>query len=616
MCSVTEIGTGGGCVKILPLLKSLLTVDDRALDSGFTLSKDTAQDTNESENHEHHQEKHVDEKPFKRQDGLDRGLSTRAPIRPIPMAELLQEIGTLGALAEDTTTQLDDCIPTDLRTTKAELENTFYLPVNKDVYIREFTVGTDASWRALLVFIDGMADKNIINSHILQPLMILTHIVDDDVHRRMKVIAETLLPGNQAQLTHRWSEAVSGVLAGSTVVFVDGCDAALIVETKGWEHRSVGLAQTEVVVRGPHDAFTESFRANTGLVRAQFRSEKLITEMMSVGKLAKTDIALMYVKDVTNHDLVNEVKRRIEQVDVDYLADSGVLEQFLEDNPYTLVPQLMSTERPDRVAHALLEGQVAIFVGHSPFALLVPAVLWSMVHTPEDAYLRFPFGACLRALRWVSLCVAVLLPAFYVAVTNYHPEMIPTDLMLMIAGSREQVPFPAVVEVLLMEFSIELIREAGIRIPSVIGPTIGIVGALIIGQAAVQAGIVSPLLVIVVALTALASFTVPNYNLSMAVRVLRFVFLIAAAMFGFFGMALLIATLIAKLAVQKSFGVPLLAPVAPSMDAGPDVLLRGPVFAMNQRPTHLQPQKSWTQQPTTRPWSQITKPFRRRRKGK
>jgi spore germination protein KA len=593
----------------------MLTVDDSVMDRGFTLSNDTAKDS-DKELEGNMEEHHGEEREAHVRDSLEKGVVPRAPIRPIPMAEFLQEIGTMGALAEDTEAQLDDAIPTDIRRTKAELEHTFNLPVNKDVYVREFTVGTETHWPAVLVFIDGMADKNIINTHILQPLMILTRFVEEDIHRRMKAIAETLLPGNQAQLTHKWSEAISGVLAGSTVVFVDGCDAALIVETKGWEHRSVGLAQTEVVVRGPHDAFTESFRANTGLVRAQFRSEKLVTEMMSVGKLAKTDIAVMYVKDVTNRALVEEVKKRIKQIDVDYLADSGILEQFLEDNPYTLVPQLMSTERPDRVAHALMEGQVAIFVGHSPFALIVPAVLWSMVHTPEDAYLRYPFGACLRALRWLSLCIALFLPAFYVAVTNFHPEMIPTDLMLAIAGSREQVPFPVVVEVLLMEFSIELIREAGIRIPSVIGPTIGIVGALIIGQAAVQAGIVSPLLVIVVALTALATFTVPNYNLSMGIRVLRFVFLVVAAMFGFFGMALLIAVLIAKLAIQKSFGVPLLAPVAPSMDAGPDVLLRGPVFAMNQRATHLQPQKSWAQQPTTRPWSKITKPFRRRRKGR
>ncbi|MCL6593928.1 MAG: spore germination protein, partial [Alicyclobacillus sp.] len=355
-----------------------------------------------------------------------------------------------------------------------------------------------------------------------------------------------------------------------------------------------------------HDAFTESFRANTGLVRAQLRCKDLVTEMLSVGRLAPTDVAVMYIKGVVNPKLVEEVKRRIEAIDVDFLPDSGGLEQMIEDNPKSMVPTILSTERPDRVAHMLMEGHVAIFVGNSPFVLAVPTVFWTLLQSPEDAYLRYPFGTFLRVLRLLALGLALLMPALYVSITNYHPEMIPTDLMLAIAGSREQVPFPVIAEILMMEFSIELIREAGIRIPSVIGPTIGIVGALIIGQAAVQAGIVSPLLVIVIAVTALASFAIPNYNLAFGVRVMRFVFLLVAAMFGFYGLTLALCVVLTRLAVQKSFGVPLLAPVAPSMDTSRDVLLRGPEYAMNQRPSFLQTLRTWRQQPVTRPWSQET----------
>jgi len=536
-------------------------------------------------------------------------------VKPVSMKQFIkhsQRAYDEGVEESQGQQQWDDNIAVDLDRNEEIVRQTFHLPENKDIVVRAFAVGNERKWRGLAVFVDGMSDKTIINNNILQPLMILSHLVDEEPERKLEVVSDTLLPGNQIALSQQWSKVIPGILTGSTAVFIEGCDAALVVETKGWEHRTVGLAQTENVVRGPHDGFTESFRANTALVRSRLRSEHLITEMFSVGNLGRTDIGVMYVHGLTNSAIVEEVRKRIKAVDVDYLADSGVFEQFIEDTPNSMVPQVFSTERPDRIASMLAEGHVAIFVGMSPFVLAVPVTLWTLVHSPEDAYLRAPYGTFLRMLRWLALVVALLTPSFYVAVTNYHPEMIPTDLLLAIAGSREQVPFPVVVEILLMEFAMELIREAGIRIPSVIGPTIGIVGALIIGQAAVQAGVVSPLLVIVIATTALASFTIPNYNLNLAVRILRFVFLVAAAVLGFYGIALLLAAFIVRLSVTKSFGVPFLAPVAPSMDSAPDVLIRGHVFAMNQRPSYLQTQRSWRQQPVTRPWSKTTRPTKKK----
>lgn len=579
-------------------LRKLLIVDDSVLDNQFALTgnKGTTDDDTTSE-----------------MTANSNVVTSMEPIKPVSLKEFIDKsANTFEHQVEDNHELQEDCIQADLNVVKRALHKVFHLPVNKDIVIREFTVGTEKTWRGIAVFVDGLADKTIINNFILQPLMFLTHIKNEDPSSRIEVIANTLLPGNQISILGKWSEVVPAILTGSTAVFFEHCHEAVIVETKGWEHRTVGLAQTENVVRGPHDAFTESLRANTGLIRAQFRSEHLVTEMFSIGKLARTDVAVMYVDGLTNPEIVKEVKKRIKGIEVDFLSDSGLLEQFIEDKSNMLIPQVLSTERPDRIANMLSEGHVAIFVGNSPFALAVPVVLWTLVHTPEDAYLRFPFGTFLRCLRWIALTVALLLPAFYVAITNYHAEMIPTDLMLAIAGSREQVPFPVVVEILLMEFAIELIREAGIRIPSVIGPTIGIVGALIIGQAAVQAGIVSPLLVIVVATTALAAFTIPNYNLNLAVRLGRFIFLFGAAILGFYGMAILMCMYIVRLSVQKSFGVPLLAPVAPSMDTSPDVLIRGKVYQMNERPSYLQTLRQWRQSPITRPWSSDTKPTKGR----
>ncbi|GMA57884.1 spore germination protein [Alicyclobacillus sacchari] len=497
----------------------------------------------------------------------------------------------------------DDGIECDIDEMKRRLERFFHLPQNKDIVIREFRVGVESKspWRGMAVFVDGLSDKNVINSAILEPLMILTHVSEENPRRTLEYVVEKLLPGNQSQIVDKWSEAVANILTGSTVLFLDRCNGALVIETKGWEHRSVSTPQTENVVRGSQDAFTENFRANTGLVRARLRTEHLVTEIHTVGNLARTDVAIMYIHGVTNPKLVREVRRRISQIDVDFILDSGMLEQFIEDRPSMLIPQVMATERPDRVAASLAEGYVALFVGNSTYCLIVPVVLWSLVHSSEDSNIRFLPGTFMRLIRWIALLTALLLPGLYVAVTNYHSEMLPTDLMLAIAGSREQVPFPVVVEVLLMEFAIELIREAGIRIPSVIGPTIGIVGALIIGQSAVQAGIVSPLLVIVVATTALASFTVPNYELSMGIRIMRFAFLIAGAVLGFYGIAILFVVYVVRLTMLKSFGVPILSPIAPSSGASRDVLLRGPLWSMNKRPSFLYPLRSWRQKPMSRP---------------
>lgn len=577
-----------------------MTVDDRVMDDQFSLS-DADDDTS-------YQENGTPEEPERVNFNTDENQPHSK--RPLPLRELLKK-GTAEyeEAVEKAHVGEDEGLPTDIDEMKVRLERYFHLPQNKDIVIREFSVGVEKGkpWRGLVVFVDGMADKTVINRAILEPLMLLTHVTNDNPKRNLESVMETLVPGNQSTVIEKWAQVVAGVLTGSTVVLLDGCNGGLMVETKGWEHRSVGAPQVENVVRGAHDAFTESFRVNTGLVRARLRSEHLVTEMVSLGNLARTDIGIMYMHGVTNPKLVKEVRRRLEAIDVDFVADSGIVEQFIEDTPGFLLPQVLATERPDRVASSLIEGYVAVFVGNSPNVLILPVVLYSMIHTSEDANLRFMAGTFIRGIRWIGLFVALLLPAFYVGITNYHPEMIPTDLMLTIAGSREQVPFPSIVEILLMEFAIELIREAGIRIPSIIGPTIGIVGALIIGQSAVQAGIVSPLLVIVVATTALAAFAIPDYNLGMAVRIARFVFMISAAILGFYGIAILLCVMVVRLSMQKSFGVPLLSPIAPSSHSSTDVLLRGPVYKMDKRPTFLQPLRSWRQRPITRPWSATTR---------
>lgn len=611
-----------------------LTVDDSLLNKQFILTPENMAD--EEQNKENEDRVHVrrgqrsrwrlkatysfygEHYPDSKKNKVNAQVFGKRSIRSVTMA-------TLRARANDRAqnrkvndawqAELPTRIQYDLSGNRKILEKTFHMPKNADVVVRTFKVGGSPQIEAFAVFMDGLADKIIINNHILEPLMILSSF-DASASETviMNWIKETLLPGNQVMEIKTWKDATENILAGSTVIFFEGMAIGLSVETKGWEHRTVGISQTEAVVRGPHDAFTENFRANTGLVRARLRSTRLITEMRQLGELASTDIAIMYIDGLANPRLIAEVKKRLQSIKIDYMPDSGLLEQFMEDDPISVFPKFLSTERPDRVAFGLTEGQVAIFVGQSPYAILAPVLFWSLLHTSEDAYLRWPFGTFVRSIRMISVIIGLLFPALYISVANYHPEMIPTDLMLAVAASRERVPFPVVFEILVMEFSLELIREAGIRIPSVIGPTIGIVGALILGQAAVAAGIISPLLIIVVAVTALASFTMPNYNLSFSIRVLRFGFILAAAFFGFYGVALAVMVLIMHAVSIRSFGVPILSPIAPWQRSSPDVIARGKVFTMETRPAAFGSQDTKRQEDITRPWSPRVRSMRKIKK--
>ncbi|HEY3315933.1 MAG TPA: spore germination protein [Bacillota bacterium] len=495
----------------------------------------------------------------------------------------------------------------------------FHKQDNSDVVIRELEIGTEPPVRAFILYFDGLVVKNAVWEGVLQPLMLLSEI--DDIRRRgnlLDSVAKRLVPSDKYETVTDYEAVIAHVLTGETALFVDGEAGALALETKGWEHRSVERAQSEMVVRGPIEGFTEALRSNTALVRRLIKSPDLVVEGLKIGRLSRTDVALMYIKGLTNDKLVTEVRRRIKAIDVDFAPQSGMLEQYIEDFPFAIFPQVTSTERPDRVGAFLSEGNVAILVGDDPWALIAPMTFTTFLHSSEDYYLRWPYANFLRILRFVSMLIALFVPAAYIAVTNYHQEMIPTDLLMAIASSRHGVPFPVPVEVILMELSFELIREAGVRIPNVIGPTIGIVGALVLGQAAVAANIVSPILVIIIAVTGLATFAIPNFSASFAVRVLRFPFEIVAAFLGFPGMAAGMLFMALHLASLRSFGVPYLSPVAPRRTPTADVLLRGQLWTMWHRPPFLRQSDQIRQDLIVRKWapaSQLAKKMIVKRKG-
>jgi spore germination protein KA len=498
---------------------------------------------------------------------------------------------------------LQQPVSSNLEVNLALVKTALRVPKNKDIIIREFVIGNPGV-RAFTVYLEGISERHTVDFAILEPLMLLSYIEGPLPEGKsiFDLVKDKLLPGNQVREHDQIQPLLQAALVGDTALFIDEQNRGLVIESKGWDRRSPDKPVTEQVLRGPQEAFVETLRTNTALIRRRLRTPALVTELVQGGQLSKIDIAIMYIDGITNPKLIDEVKRRIESIDTDFLPESGMVEEYIEDSPRSLFPGVMLTERPDRSASFLAEGHVVVLVDTSPFALIVPVTFITMMHSAEDYYIKYPFGTFLRLIRMISLFAALLAPALYIAIANYHQEMIPTDLMLSIAASRETVPFPVVLEVLLMEFSFELIREAGIRIPGPIGPTIGIVGALILGQAAVQANIVSPILVIVVAITALSSFAIPNLNLTFSVRIFRFGFILAASVMGLYGIALCLFALIIRMTSLKSFGVPFMSPLAPSRPAG-DLVLRHPLWQMRRRPAYLRPLDDVRQDKMNRSWA-------------
>jgi spore germination protein KA len=487
----------------------------------------------------------------------------------------------------------------------------FNVPRSSDVVVREFRIGISPAIRAGMIYIDGLAARDQLTGSVLQPLMLLSRLGRPLPRRgRLQMVADMLLPHNQVRQQEVLADLVDAILAGNTVLLIDGAVQGLVVEARGHTHRGVEQTTSETVVRGPKHSFTENLRVNTALVRRLIRCPSLVVESWTLGRLTRTEVALLYIQGLTNPWLVEEARRRISTVDVDRILDAGMLERMIESpsqpTPFPVVPTMLATERPDRTAAFLADGYLAILVGDSPHALIAPTTFQSFLHNPEDYYLNWPMGTVLRLTRLIGTFTSLLLPAAYLALVNYHHALIPTELVLAIAAARERVPFPSVLEIVGLEVGFELIREAGIRIPSVIGPTIGIVGAVILGQAAVAANLVSPMLVIIVALTALGSFAIPNYSAALLLRSYRFFFIGLAAIAGFFGMAVGLYLIALLLCTTKSFGVPFLSPVAPFRGGSPDVVLHGAQFLMHQRPRFVRPLDLVSQRRLIRSWDPTT----------
>lgn len=454
-----------------------------------------------------------------------------------------------------------------------------------DVIIREFSLlAQNIEYKAFVMYIDGMVDSSVINEFILSPLMMRNraNIFDD---KQKKFVSEkkidnvtlknfkkskeknlvdfiynSLIPQNSVDKVTDFSDVYSAINMGNCMLFVDSIDTAFNLDVKGFKQRNIDSPRNEVVVRGSQEAFVENIRTNTSMIRRLVNNENLVMETLTVGQITKTQVSIGYIKSLANEDLVAEVRYRINNLSVDYLISSGQLEQLIQDSPESLFPQMVATERPDKVSNFLLEGRVVIVINGSPYVLVAPGVFVDFITSPEDLNLKYQFSNMQKLIRLLAIFLSLLLPGMYIAITNYHQELIPTELLFTIAAARESVPFPTFVEILLMEISFELIREAGLRVPTPLGSTIGIVGALILGEAAVSASLVSPVLIIIIAITGICSFSIPDFSLNFTFRIYRFIYIILGYVAGFLGISVVLFIQLVIMCKLKSFGSPYINP--------------------------------------------------------
>ena len=507
----------------------------------------------------------------------------------------------------------------DLASNLNYIKTRFNTLINSDVIIREFKLfAKSKQYKAFLLFIDGMVDSNLINDFVLKPLMTKDSTDKNDIIsesnqnnvtiRKVKkfdieeYISNCLLPQNNIKKQTEFDTIISDVTSGNCILFIDTIPSVFSIEVKGFKQRSVDVPNNEIIIKGPQEAFVENIRVNTSLLRRIVNTEKLIIENISIGDITKTKCAICYIDNITNDDLVAEVKYRMNNLEIDSLISSGQLEQLIVDDNQLGIPEVLSTERPDKTAKYLLKGRVVVLVNGSPYSLIMPATLIDFLSSPEDTNLKPAFSNFLKTLRFISCIITLLLPGLYVAVTSFHQEILPTELLYSILSTREIVPFPIIFEIIIMEVSFELIREAGLRVPSPIGPTIGIVGALVLGQAAVSANIVSPILIIIVAITGIASFAIPDFSFGFHLRFFRFIFILLGYIAGFLGISIGILVYLSILCNVRSFGIPFMIPFAPAINSKGNSFYIPPIWKQEYRATYLAPKKQKAKEDISMKW--------------
>lgn len=462
-----------------------------------------------------------------------------------------------------------------------------------DIKMREMMLGKQKNVRCFLAYIEVAVSNILMETTALGRL--LSYLEQAPGEEIVEILDKNALGIADVTPFETMEEAAQGMLTGDAILFVDGYPKALKISDKGYPNMGVTEADSEKVIRGSNEGFADSIKVNTALIRKRVRSTKVKVKEMCPGVRSHTNVNLVYMEDLAYPEIIAEVEKRLNRYEIDGVLDSGVIEQLAEEKWYSPFPQFQTTQRPDRAAMAILEGRVVVLSDNSPVALILPTDYNSFIKTSDDYYNRWEVATFGRLLRYIASFFAMTFPGLYLAVTNFHTQVLPTTLLLSFQAARQGVPFPAVFEVLLMEISFELLREAGVRLPGAMGNTIGIVGGLIIGQAAVEANLVSPIVVIIVAFTALCSFAIPNEEFAFSFRILKFVFIAVCAWLGYFGFLISLLMVLIHLSHLTSFGIPYLMPfVGPELtgyEDQRDFLWRFPLRRITKRPIYAKRDK-------------------------
>lgn len=458
---------------------------------------------------------------------------------------------------------------------------------SSDISINIGTVGNNQDLHYASIYIHNLVDSSRINtlSMEISGILLSKSMISHDY---FDIVKNTLSSFRKAQEGSDYNTLIDNLLSGGTVFLLDGNDKFFSIYSGATEGRTVGEPSSQTVIKGPKEGFVERIDINIALIRKRIKNKDLRVEQLVLGTVSHTQIALMYIDKIAEKEIVDEIKNRLYKIKIDNLAESNYIEELIKDDRYTFFPTFFNSERPDAIAAGLIEGRIAILVDGTPFVITAPTVMAEFFQASEDYYNNFTVSSFIRLIRLICFFLALLVPALYIALITFNQEVIPTSLLISIAAQREGLPFPAFIEALLMELTFEVLREAGVRMPRVIGPTVSIVGGLVLGQAAVEAGIVSAVMVVLVSITAIASLAISNYAMSNAVRLLRFFLMILATVLGLYGVFMGMILILLHLCKLKSIGVPYLTPFAPKIKGGyKDTLIRSPLWSNKLRPAGI-----------------------------
>ncbi|NEZ49183.1 spore germination protein [Clostridium botulinum] len=459
------------------------------------------------------------------------------------------------------------------------------LGIESQVVVKEIIIGNTKKIPAYVIYVDGEADKKLINKTILNPLMLEINEELELEESLPEYLCKRYIPSSDTKIVKNLDELAKGIRTGNTGIIVDYLKNYIMVSSVGGQHRGISDPINEYSVKGTRESFVEDIQTNISIITRRIQEKGLTIENFKVGKRSQTDLSLMYIKDLVNEDVLNTLKQRLNKIDVDSMSSNGVLEQFIEGNTYSIFPQVFNTERPDIVESNLMEGRIAIILSGVSQVITVPALFVEFFHGVEDYTQRFWVANFTRVLRFLSILIIVTLPSIYLTLIKFNVQLIPVQFIIPISQSRVGIALTPFIEILSMEIIVELLREGGMRLPSKIAQTLSIVGGIIIGQTAVEAKIVSPPTALIVGITVVATFLIPNYDMSLAIRLLRFAMLTIANFFGIFGIAIGWFLIITHLYRLSTFGVPYFSIQDELMK---DSFIRVALQKMNKRPEDIE----------------------------